>query len=76
MSACTRRTCPISASDITSRQRWGSAPTSSAVTGVPSATSWRTTQVPMHPNAPVTRKRSLAGEAMIGQTLSQRISRG
>ena len=62
MSACTRCTWPISAGDMTSRQRWGSEPMSSAVTGVPSATSWRTTQVPMHPNAPVTRKRSLAEE--------------
>ena len=66
--ACTRRTAAISSGDMTNRQRWGSAPTSSAVTAAPSATSWRTTQVPMHPNAPVTRNRS--HRLMTGQTLS------
>src|SRR5215218_6005001 len=65
MSACTRGSAASASSSSSSRSRCSSVDASSATTGVDSSISCRTTQAPMQPLAPVTRKRSAIRAAYI-----------
>src|SRR5829696_4238398 len=65
MSACTRGSAASASSSSSSRSRCSSVDASSATTGMDSSISCRTTQAPMQPLAPVTRKRSAIRAAYI-----------